>query len=97
MQRLLLTKPQRVTLVFYNEEVRQIQICTVVRSEVERVLERQITRGTAMTVPLGSEDADPKMYDDVLKQIGGIAVLSQGIANPELRSRFQFTTENPMK
>ncbi|MFM0327063.1 hypothetical protein [Caballeronia glebae] len=90
-------KPQRVTLVFYNEEVRQIQVCTVVRSEVQSVIERQISRGTAMNVPLGTEDAEPQITDDVLKQIGGLAVLSQGVANPELRSRFHFTTENPMK
>jgi hypothetical protein len=92
-----MSTPQRATIVFYNEKIGQIQLCTVAASEVQDVIARQIARGTAMTMPLGSEDAEPHITDDVLKQIGGMAVLSQGVANPELRSRFHFTTPNPME
>jgi hypothetical protein len=89
-----MAKPLRATIVFYNEETRQLQLCTVFREEIKGAIDRQIERRSAMNLPLGAADdsADP-ITDETLRQIGGMAVLNQASVHPELRARLQITTE----
>ncbi len=88
----------RATIVFYNVNRHQLQLCTVPQTEVQSVIDRRLSRGLSMNLPLSADDEDTlPITDDVLRQIGGVAVLSQGIANPELRARFQFDTPGTME
>lgn len=89
-----MAKPLRATIVFYNEQTQQLQLCTVFRDEIKGALDRQIERQSAMNLPLGAADdsAEP-ITDDTLRQIGGMAVLNQASAHPELRARLQITME----
>jgi hypothetical protein len=89
--------PLRATIVFYNEETRQLQLCTVFREEIKDAIDRQIKRHSAMNLPLGAADdsADP-ITDETLRQIGGMAVLNQASVHPELRARLQITTGAPI-
>ncbi len=88
----------RATIVFYNAKSQQLQLCTVPLTEVQSVIDRRLSRGLAMNLPLGADDDNTlPITDEVLRQIGGVAVLSQGIAHPELRSRFQFGTPGTME
>jgi hypothetical protein len=92
-----MSKAQRATIVFYNEETQQLQLCTVLRAEVQAAIDRQAARRFTMNLPLGAEDDSVSpITDEVLKQIGGMAVLNQGATNPALRDRFQFSTANPV-
>ncbi|WP_250536906.1 hypothetical protein [Caballeronia sp. AZ10_KS36] len=92
-----MSKLPRATIVFYNETTRQLQLCTVPLAEVRSAIDRQTSRGFAMNLPLGADDDDASpITNEVLQQIGGMAVLNQGMAHPELRSRFQFDTPGPM-
>ncbi|SMG24114.1 hypothetical protein [Paraburkholderia susongensis] len=91
-----MTKRQRATVIFYNEDAQEIQVCTVSRDEVEGAIVRQIARGMAMTVPLGSHDCSTPITDETLRQIGGMAVLNQASVHPELRDRLQITLHHPV-
>jgi hypothetical protein len=91
-----MTKRPRATVIFYNEDLQQLQLCTVYRDEIQGAIERQLTRGSAMNVPLGSDDCTAPITDDTLRQIGGMAVLNQASVHPELRDRLQITTEAPL-
>ncbi len=88
----------RATIVFYNVNRHQLQLCTVPLTEVQSVIDRRFSRGLAMNLPLGADDDNTlPITDEVLRQIAGVAALSQGIAHPELRSRFQFDTPGTME
>ncbi|MCG7403889.1 MULTISPECIES: hypothetical protein [Caballeronia] len=92
-----MAKPPRVSIVFYNPDTQQIQICMVNQDEVQRSIDREIARGSAMNLPLGADDeSQSPVTDELLHQLGGLAVLNLGAAHPELRARFRFTTANPM-
>ncbi|MGF6374914.1 hypothetical protein [Paraburkholderia sp. 32] len=91
-----MTKRQRATVIFYNEDACEIQVCTVSREEVEGAIDRQIARGMAMTVPLGSDDCRAPITDETLRQIGGMAVLNQASVHPELRDRLHISLHHPV-
>ncbi|WP_321918083.1 MULTISPECIES: hypothetical protein [unclassified Paraburkholderia] len=93
-----MTKRARATVIFYNEDTQQIQLCTVYRDEIGTAIDRQIARGSAMNLPLGEpDDSTTPITDDALRQIGGMAVLNQASVHPELRGRLKITTEAPIE
>ncbi|WP_240158965.1 MULTISPECIES: hypothetical protein [Burkholderiaceae] len=91
-----MTQRLRATVIFYNEETQQLQLCTVYRDEIQGAIDRQIARGSAMNVPLGSDDPTAPLTDETLRQIGGMAVLNQASVHPELRGRLQVSLEHPV-
>ncbi|TKC91208.1 hypothetical protein FAZ69_07575 [Trinickia terrae] len=92
-----MTKRSRATVIFYNEDTQQIQLCTVYRDEIKGAIDRQIERRSAMNLPLGEpDDSTAPITDDALRQIGGIAVLNQASVHPELRDRLRITLEQPI-
>ncbi|MFT4070276.1 hypothetical protein, partial [Paraburkholderia sp.] len=86
----------RATVIFYDEKTRQIQLCTVYRNEIKGAIDRQIARGSAMNLPLGSDDPTAPLTDETLRQIGGMAVLNQASVHPELRDRLQISLQYPV-
>lgn len=90
-------KPPRATIVFYDEETEQIKMCTVFRKDVQAVIDREMARTGGMTVP---PDAEPHeelpITDEDARKLGGMAILMQAGAHPELRARLQMTTAEPV-
>ena len=91
-----MTKRLRATVIFYNEETQQVQLCTVHRDEIKGAIDRQIARGSVMNLPLGSDDPAAPLTDETLRQIGGMAVLNQASVHPELRDRLQISLQYPV-
>jgi len=85
-----MTKPARAAIVFYDEETQEFKVCNVQRSKVQPLIER----ATVMPVPIDEHDAT--ITDEDARRLGGMVMLMQGHANPELRDRFRITTERPM-
>ncbi|CAN7404364.1 hypothetical protein LJR230_002444 [Trinickia sp. LjRoot230] len=90
-------KPPRATIVFYDEDLEQIRTCTVFRKDVQAVLDREIARSGGMTIPPGAQVHDASaLTDEDARQLGGLAILTQAGAHPELRARLQITTAAPV-
>lgn len=90
-------KPPRATIVFYDEEMEQVRICTVFRKEVQAVIDREIARSGGMTIPPDAEANDARpLTDEDARQLGGLAILMQAGVHPELRPRLQITTKVPV-
>ncbi|OLL27977.1 hypothetical protein BTH42_30245 [Burkholderia sp. SRS-W-2-2016] len=86
-------KPQRASIIFYDENTGQIKVCSVMRSKIQPLLDKALT----MNVPPDSADhSDQPITDEDARQVGGLAILLQGYANPELRARLQIATAEPM-
>nr|WP_223965155.1 hypothetical protein [Burkholderia diffusa] len=86
-------KPQRASIVFYDEDTGQLKVCNVLRSKIQTVL------NSAMSMPVppeSSEHSDQPVTDEDARQLGGMLILLQGFANPELRDRLQISTDAPM-
>ncbi|WP_027817429.1 hypothetical protein [Paraburkholderia bannensis] len=89
-----MSKPERASIVFYDADTQQLKICTIPRSRVESAIER----GMALTIPPDApENSDAPVTDEDARKLGGMAILVQAIAHPELRARLQITTEAPME
>ena len=90
-------KQARATIIFYDDETEQIKLCTVFRKEVQAVIDREIARSGGMTIPPGAEahEAQP-ITDEDARKLGGLAILMQAGAHPELRERLQITTAEPV-
>ncbi|KVR21649.1 hypothetical protein WK13_34495 [Burkholderia ubonensis] len=92
-----MSKPQRATIVYYDEDTEQVTLCTVFRRDIETVLRREASQGVTLTIPPHAEPNDGcPITDEDARRLGGIALLMQATANPELRDRLQFKTEGPM-
>ncbi|MDR5737930.1 hypothetical protein [Caballeronia sp. LZ016] len=92
-----MTQRRTATIVFYNEQTQQLQLCTVYRDEVQVAIDRQAARGFTMNLPLGADNNSQSLItDEVLRQIGGMAALNQASVHPELRARLQFDMANPV-
>jgi hypothetical protein len=91
-----MAKPARVSIVFYNEQTQQVQICMVDQTEVQQSITREVARGSALNVPLSGDDSVAPITDQALHELGGLAMLNLGSRFPELRPRFQFRTANTM-
>ncbi|RKP50409.1 hypothetical protein D7S89_04655 [Trinickia fusca] len=90
-------KPPRATIVFYDEETEQVKMCTVFRREVQSVIDREIARSGGMTIPPDAEAHDARpLTDEDARRLGGLVILMQAGAHPELRGRLQITTAEPV-
>ncbi|AIP70963.1 hypothetical protein [Burkholderia pseudomallei] len=90
-------KPSRATIVFYDEDSEQIRMCTVLRKEVQAVIDREMARSGGMTIPPDAEPNDARpITDEDARKLGGIAILMQAGAHPKLRERLQITTAEPV-
>lgn len=86
-------KPQQASIVFYDEDTGQIKVCSVLRAKIQAVLDSAMS----ITVPPDTPDhSDQPFTDEDARQLGGMMILLQGYANPELRQRLQITTAAPM-
>jgi hypothetical protein len=84
-----MTKTPRATIVFYNEDTQQVQLCTVSRSQVQLAIDR----AGAITIPPHAEETpDALITDEDARALGAIAILIQAKTHPELRERIQLTT-----
>lgn len=90
-------KPTQATIVFYDEGTRQLRACTVFRREIQGVIDRELARGSGMTIPPGAaEPGQTPVTDEDARKLGAFAILMQAGAHPELRARLQITTAAPM-
>jgi len=87
------TKPQTASILFYDEETGQIKLCNVLRSKVQAVIDRGMSVPVPPEMP---EHSDQPITDEIARQLGGMMLLLQGYANPELQDRLQIATEAPM-
>ncbi|WP_248322889.1 hypothetical protein [Caballeronia sp. Sq4a] len=91
-----MTKPARVSIVFFNEQSQQVQVCMVDQAEVQQCISREVARGSALNIPLRGDDSIAPITDQALHELGGLVMLNLGSRFPELRPRFQFRTANTM-
>lgn len=92
-----MSKPSRVTIIFYDEDAQQPKMCTVLQREVQSIIDRENARGRGMTFPPGAEaHSTAPLTDEDARRLGGMAMLLQAAAHPELRERLQITTAAPM-
>jgi hypothetical protein len=88
-----MTKSDRASIIFYDADTRQLKMCTVSRSHVQSALDRAL----AITIPPDApENSDAPVTDEDARKLGGMAILIQAMAHPELRARLKITTEAPM-
>lgn len=92
-----MSKPQRATIVYYDEDTGQVTLCTVFRRDIEAVLRREAQNGVTLTIPPHAEPKDGcPITDEDARRLGGIALLMQATANPELRGRLKFEEAQPI-
>lgn len=82
-------KRQRASIVFYDEATGQIKICNVLRSKVQDLLDSSMSVAVPPEAP---EHSEQPITNEDARQLGGMMILLQGYANPELRERLQITT-----
>jgi hypothetical protein len=87
-----MTKQPCASILFYDEETGQLRLCNVLRAQVQTAM----NSATTMAVPphLPEHSTEP-ITDEDARQLGGMMILLQGYAHPELRERFHITTERP--
>ncbi|MDR5809364.1 hypothetical protein [Caballeronia sp. LZ019] len=84
----------RATIVFYDEDTRQVRLCGVMRKHVQSVIDQA---GFVFNVPTDREDFSTAPFtDEHARQIGCMVLLSQAQAHPELRPRLELTLDEPM-
>ncbi|WP_322053589.1 hypothetical protein [Paraburkholderia bannensis] len=92
-----MTKPPRATIIFYDEDVQQLRMCTVFRREVQSVIDREIARSGGMMVPPDAEEhGSQPIGDEDARRLGAMAILMQAGVHAELRERLQITTAEPI-
>jgi hypothetical protein len=78
---------------FYDADVGQVKFCIVNRAQVQGAIDRALI----ITVPPdAAENSNEPITDDDARRLGGMAFLCHGKRHPELRARFQITTEHPV-
>ncbi|MDR5743685.1 hypothetical protein QCE73_11040 [Caballeronia sp. LZ029] len=88
---------RRATIVFYDEDSQQLQVCTVRRDAVQSAIAERTAAGFVFNLPADRADrCSEPVTDEHARLIGCMAILSQAQAHPELRPRLQITTANPM-
>ncbi|MGF6368519.1 hypothetical protein OKW40_001269 [Paraburkholderia sp. RAU6.4a] len=88
-----MTKPDRASVIFYDADTQQLKMCTVSRVHVQAAIDRAL----AITIPPDApENSMLPVTDEDARKLGGMAILIQAIAHPELRERLKITTEQPM-
>ncbi|EEA02567.1 conserved hypothetical protein [Burkholderia sp. H160] len=88
-----MTKPDRASIIFYDTDTQQLKMCTVSRVHVQAAIDRAL----AITIPPDAPENSPlPVTDEDARKLGGMAILIQAMAHPELRERLQITTERPM-
>ncbi|SEK10476.1 hypothetical protein [Paraburkholderia diazotrophica] len=86
------------SIVFYNDDTQQMTVCTVNRRDVQAVIDRELTRTGGIRIPPDAPDhSTMPLTDEHGRKLGGMVMLMQAYAHPELRERLQITTETPMK
>jgi hypothetical protein len=92
-----MSNPSRVTIICYDEDAQQLKMFTVFQREVQSVIDRENARGGGMTFPPDAEEhSTAPLTDEDARKLGGMAMLLQASAHPELRERLQITTAAPM-
>ncbi|MDR5737836.1 MULTISPECIES: hypothetical protein [unclassified Caballeronia] len=89
-----MSKRLRATIVFYDEDTQQLQLCNVRRDDVQSAIERA---GFVFDVPTDAPDnRSAPVTDEHARQIGGMALLVQAHVHPELRTRLHLTLNEPI-
>jgi hypothetical protein len=92
-----MSKPSCVTIISYDEDAQQLKMFTVLQREVQSVIDLENARGGGMTFPPDAEArSTAPLTDEDARKLGGMAMLLQAAAHPELRERLQITTAAPM-
>lgn len=78
-------------VVLYDEETQQFTASTVAKSRIESAM------GKAIRLDVAPEQKDEPITDEHARLLGGMAFLVLASGYPELRSRLQVTTKEPMK
>jgi len=88
-----MTEQPRASILFYDEDTGQLKLCNVLRAQV------QVAISGATTIPVPPhlpEHSTGPITDEDARQLGGMMILLQGYAHPELRERFHIATERPI-
>ncbi|WP_250450118.1 hypothetical protein [Caballeronia sp. ATUFL_M2_KS44] len=84
-------QPQ-ASIVFYDEETKQLKFITVHRREVQAVIDREVARSGGMTIPPTAEDgSNEPLTDEDARRLGGMVMLMQAYDYPEFRARLKLT------
>jgi hypothetical protein len=78
---------------FYDADVGQVKFCIVARSQVQSAIDRTLSISVPPDAP---ENSTEPITDDDARRLGGMALLCHGKMHPELRARFQITTEHAL-
>lgn len=88
-----MTKPERATIVFYDEDTQQLKMCAVLRSHVQSAIDRAMV----MSVPPDAQEHDSApITDEDARKLGCMAILTQASVHLDLRARLKITTEQPV-
>lgn len=92
-----MSKLPRATIVFYDEDVQQLKMCTVFRREVQTVIDREMARSGGMTIPPDAHEHSPEpIGDEDARKLGAMAILMQAAVHAELRDRLRLTSGEPV-
>lgn len=80
-------------IIFFDPDTQQLKLCSVAQSRVQSAIDRALVLPFPLDAP---EDSTAPITDEDARKLGGMLLLMQAAAHPELRDRLQITTESPM-
>ncbi|SEJ99119.1 hypothetical protein [Paraburkholderia diazotrophica] len=85
-----MTKYPAAMITFYDEETQTFKTCVTLRSRVQTAIDRAVVH------TVEPESQNEPITDEHARLLGAMAFLQFAAGNPELRSRLQTTTKEPM-
>ncbi|KVT46733.1 hypothetical protein [Burkholderia multivorans] len=80
----------RAVVTYYDEETQTFKTCAVLRDRVQGAIDRAVSH------EIEPQEPDVPIGDEHARVLGGMIFLILAAGYPELRSRLQITTKEPM-
>jgi len=85
-----MSSQDRAIVTFYDDQTQTVKTCVVLKDRVQDAIHRAVLHNA------GPDQPNEPITDEHARLLGGIAFLLLATGAPELRSRLQITTKEPM-
>jgi len=80
----------RALVTFYDDETQTVKTCAILKDRIQGAIDRAVLHDAGPDLP------NEPITDEHARLLGGMAFLLLATGAPELRSRLQITTKEPM-